>query len=476
MTPEAKHFIGGKWMDGKSDNTVTVKNPYTGEILSTIKEPSPAQIQSAIQSAKEGAKTAKKLTAAERANILTKTASLIENNKEDIAKLITAESGKPIFSSRVEAGRGAETFQFAAEEAKRISGETIPMEASAAGKNHFGYTLRVPLGIIAAITPFNFPLNLVAHKVAPAIASGNACILKPAEATPLTAVKLTQFLLEAGLPENMLQLLIGYGHTAGDALVTHEDIAMISFTGSARAGVEIKKKAGMKRVVLELGSNSAVIVDESANMDEAVPTCVTGSFVNAGQVCISVQRIYAHKNIFNAFTEKFLDATRKIQTGDPMDEKTLVGPMINEAQAKRAQEWLKQAEDNGAKTLCGGARDGSFITPAVLTNVKDNMAVMCEEVFAPVASLIPFERFEDAVKMANDSKYGLQCGVYTQNLTHANFAISELETGTVLINEVPTFRVDHMPYGGVKLSGTGREGLKYAIQEMTDLKLVCIRT
>lgn len=476
MLPEAKHFIGGKWVDGKSKNVITVINPYTKETLCALNEPSREQIQLAVSSAKEGAKTAKKLTAAERAAILSKTASLIEKNKEDIAKLITAESGKPISSSRVEAARGAETFQFAAEEARQIHGETIPMDASASGKNHFGYTLRVPLGVIAAITPFNFPLNLAAHKAAPAIAAGNACILKPAEVSPLTAVKLTQFLLEAGLPENIIQLLIGSGHTVGDALVTHDDIAMVSFTGSARAGVEIKKKAGMKRVVLELGSNSAVIIDESANLDEAVPKCVTGSFVNAGQVCISVQRIYAHKNIYSAFTEKFVDAAKKIQTGNPMDEKTIAGPMLNEAQAKRAHEWIKEAEAAGAKILCGGERDGSFIAPTVLTNVKDDMNVVCEEVFAPVVSLMPFEHFEDAMKMTNNSKYGLQCGVYTQNLAHANSAIAGLETGTVLINEVPSFRVDNMPYGGIKLSGTGREGLKYAIQEMTDLKLVCIRT
>lgn len=475
MLPEAKHFINGKWADGKGANKLAVKNPYTHEILRECHEPSAEQISKAIASAKEGARGAKNLTAAERYEILAKTSQILHAHKEDIAKLIAAETGKPVASARLEVGRSVETFQFAAEEAKRISGETVPMDASAFGKGRFGYYLRVPLGVIGAITPFNFPLNLVAHKAAPAIAAGNACILKPAEVSPLTSVRLVEIILEAGLPPNVMQLLLGYGHTVGDALVTSDDIAMLTFTGSARVGMEIKKKAGMKRVLLELGSNSATIIDESANVDEAVSRCVTGSFGNAGQVCISVQRIYTHKKIHDAFMKKFLDAAKKLNVGDPMSEKTDVGPMINEAQAHRAESWLKEAADDGANILCGGKRDGNFMTPAILTNVKEDMKVMCEEVFAPVVSVVPFETFDDAVRMANNSKYGLQAGVYTQNLKNANYAIAELEVGGIIINDVPNFRVDHMPYGGMKLSGTGREGLKFSIQEMTELKFVCIK-
>lgn len=475
MTPEAKHFIGGTWTDGESANKLAVKNPYTNEILRECNEPSREQINEAIASAKEGAHTAKLLPAVERYEILSKTSQLLHAHKEDIAKLIATEAGKPVASAGLEVGRSVETFQFAAEEAKRICGETVPMDASAFGKGRFGYYLRVPIGIIGAITPFNFPLNLVAHKVAPAIAAGNACILKPAEVSPLTAVRLMEILLEAGLPQNVMQLLLGCGHTVGDALVTSDDLAMLTFTGSARVGMEIKKKAGMKRVLLELGANSATIIDESANLSEAIGRCVTGSFANAGQVCISVQRIYTHKKIHDAFMQKFLGATKKLKSGDPMDEKTDVGPMINEAQAERAESWLKEAVDNGAKILCGGTRDGNFITPTILINVKDDMKVVCEEVFAPVVSIIPFEKFEDAVRMVNNSKYGLQAGVYTQNLQNANAAIAELEVGGIIINDVPNFRVDHMPYGGMKLSGTGREGLKFSIQEMTDIKFVCMK-
>ncbi len=475
MIPEAKHFINGKWADGKSENKLAVKNPYTHDILRGCNEPSKEQIQQAIASAQEGARAAKNLSAVERYEILAKTSQLLHAHKEDIAKLIASETGKPVASAKPEVGRSVETFQFAAEEAKRICGETVPMDASAFGKGRFGYYLRVPIGIIGAITPFNFPLNLVAHKVAPAIAAGNACILKPAEASPLTAVRLVEILLEAGLPQNVMQLLLGYGHTVGDALVTSDELAMLTFTGSARVGTEIKKRAGMKRVLLELGANSATIIDESANVDEAVARCITGSFGNAGQVCISVQRIYTHKKIHDAFMGKLLDATKKLSVGDPMDEKTDVGPMINEAQAQRAESWLKEASDGGANILCGGTRNGNFITPAILTNVKEDMKVMCEEVFAPVVSIIPFKKFEDAVRMVNNSKYGLQAGVYTQNLQNVNYAIAGLEVGGIIINDVPNFRVDHMPYGGTKLSGTGREGLKFSIQEMTELKFVCIK-
>ena len=333
--------------------------------------------------------------------------------------------------------------------------------------------MRFPVGVIGAISPFNFPLNLVAHKVAPAIAAGCSVILKPASLTPLTSIKLGEIMMEAGLPPGGLNIIFGSGGTVGDWLVTDERVSMITFTGSPPVGKRIKEKSGLKKVTLELGSNSAVIVDENADLDLAVERSVMGSFAYAGQICISVQRIYLHKNIYERFKKDFLEKTSKLKLGDPLDKATDIGPMITEEDARRTESWVNEAVRDGAKILIGGKREGAFYSPTVLENVKPEMKVVALEVFAPVVCFIPFDDFSDAVKMVDDSIYGLQAGVFTDNIENAFQAIKGIKVGGVIVNDVPTYRADNMPYGGVKESGIGREGVKFAIEEMTDIKMIC---
>jgi len=326
---------------------------------------------------------------------------------------------------------------------------------------------------VVAISPFNFPLNLVAHKVAPAIAAGNSVVLKPATSTPLTALRLGEIMMAAGLPAGALNIVIGSGSTVGEWLVSDPRPAKISFTGSPSVGKRIISQAGIKRVTLELGNNSATIVDEDADLDLAVKRCVIGSFANSGQICISVQRIYVHENIFDRFTESFVQATQRQKVGDPVQKDCDVGPMIDEGEAERAENWVQEAVAAGAKILTGGHREGVMFQPTVLTNVNAEMKVVCDEIFAPVVSLVPFSDFNQALLMVDESRYGLQAGIFTRNIDRAFAAIRKLNVGGVIINDVPTFRIDHMPYGGNKESGIGREGLKYAIEEMTNIKMVC---
>jgi acyl-CoA reductase-like NAD-dependent aldehyde dehydrogenase len=383
------------------------------------------------------------------------------------------EAGKAWKHSLLEVERSVQTFKFASEEAKDIFGHTVPLDASVGGEKRVGFFMRFPVGVVGAISPFNFPLNLVSHKVAPAIAAGCSVILKPASLTPLTSIKLGEIMMEAGLPEGGLNIIFGSGGTVGDWLVTEERIQMITFTGSPPVGRKIKEKSGLKKLTLELGSNSAVIIDQDADLDLAVERSVMGSFAYAGQICISVQRIYVHKKIYEKFKRDFLDKTSKLKLGDPLDKETDVGPMITEDEAKRTESWVNEAVKDGAKILIGGKREGSFYYPTVLENVKPEMKVVALEVFAPVVSLVPFEDFSEAVKMVDDSMYGLQAGVFTENIENAFQAIKGIKVGGIMVNDVPTYRADNMPYGGVKESGIGREGLKYAIEEMTDIKMVC---
>jgi len=336
--------------------------------------------------------------------------------------------------------------------------------------------MRVPKGIIGAITPFNFPLNLVAHKVAPAIAAGNSVVLKPATATPITSIKLGEIMLQAGLPKGVLNIVTGKGSELGDWIVTDDRIAMITFTGSLEVGRRIKAMAGLKPVTLELGSNSALIIDEGININQAIPRCIMGGFANSGQVCISLQRIYIHKNIVKDFSEKFVSEVKKLKIGNPLDNDVEFGPMIDEKEAIRAKEWIDEAVKQGAKTLIGGERNGSVLQATILTDVTSDMKVIKEEVFAPIVSIVPFDDFEEAVSLVNNSIYGLNAGVYTNSMKNAITAVKEIKAGGVIINDVPTFRVDQMPYGGVKSSGIGREGLKYAIEEMTDIKMIVFNT
>lgn len=470
MSKDYKMLINGEWVS--SDEKIEVLNPYNGTVLGTVPKATKSDLDNAIKAAEEGFKVISKMPAYQRSKILENTARLIEEQQEEIARTISLEAGKSIKYSRMEVSRSVETFKFASEEAKQIHGETVPMDASKAGEGRMGFFLRVPKGVIGAITPFNFPLNLVAHKVAPAIAAGNSVVLKPATATPITSIKLGEIMIEAGLPKGVLNIVTGRGSELGDWIVTDDRIAMITFTGSLEVGKRIKSMAGIKPVTLELGSNSAVIIDEGVNPGQAVPRCIMGGFANSGQVCISVQRIYVHQSIEKKFTEEFVASIKKLNVGNPLDSDVEFGPMIDEKEARRIEEWIDEAVKQGAKVLTGGKRNGSIVQATVLTDVTADMKVIKDETFAPVVSIIPFKNFEEAVSMVNNSIYGLNAGVYTNNLRNAIMAAKEIKVGGVIINDVPTFRVDQMPYGGVKSSGIGREGLKYAIEEMTDIKMI----
>ncbi len=470
MTKDYKMLIGGKWIDAKEKIGIT--NKYTYEVVAKVPTADKNLYEEAIKSAQEGLKIMSTMPAYQRAKILETTSDLIEKNKGEFTELIATEAGKAWKHSLAEVERSIQTFKFASEEAKDICGHTVPMDAAAGGEKRIGLVMRFPVGIIGAISPFNYPLNLVAHKVAPAIAAGNSVILKPASLTPLSSLRLGEIMMEAGLPDGGLNVIIGSGGTVGEWLIQDERLSMITFTGSPPVGRRIKEKSGLKKVTLELGSNSAAIVDQSADLGLAVPRCVFGSFSYAGQVCISVQRIYIHKRVFPEFTERFLDATGKLKVGNPLEEDTDVGPMITQEDAIRTEEWVNEAVKDGAKVLIGGKREKNFYYPTVLTNVKPDMKVMRLEVFAPVVCLVEFENFSDAVRMVDDSIYGLQAGVFTAEIEKAFEAIKKIKVGGVIINDVPTYRADQMPYGGVKESGIGREGLKYAIEEMTDMKMV----
>ncbi|GBD93950.1 succinate-semialdehyde dehydrogenase [NADP(+)] [bacterium BMS3Abin05] len=473
MNHPYKMLIDGEWVSGRE--TFEVINPFNGEVLGVVPKAGKEDVDRAVRSAKDAFETQSEMPAHRRAEILETMSGLILEHREEFAELIAKEAGKAWKYALGEADRAAETFKFAAEEARQLHGETVPMDASAGGEGRLGFFLRFPIGVIAAIPPFNFPLNLAAHKVAPAIAAGNTVVLKPSSYTPLTAAKMGELLMEAGLPKGVLNIIYGPGATAGSWLVTHPDLAMITFTGSPPVGKWIKNHSDFKKVTLELGSNSASIVDEDADLAWAVLRNVIGAFANSGQICISVQRIYVHQAVCDSFVEKFVEASKKQIVGDPLDKSCDVGPMISESEAERAESWVKEAVQQGAKILTGGTREKQMFRPTVLTDVKPAMKVMQDEVFAPVVSIVPFTEFKDAVDWVNASRYGLQAGVFTKNLAHATYAIRKINVGGVIINDYPTFRVDQMPYGGNKESGLGREGLKYAIEEMTNPRMVVIR-
>ena len=465
-----KLFIEGKWVD--TGKYIDVRNPYDNSLIAQISMADAEWTDRGIEFAYSNRSIMASLTAKERGDILNKASILIKENLDDLAITIASESGKALRFAKGEVLRSSETFQFAADEARRLSGELIPLDAAATGKNRFGYYKRYPLGVIGAITPFNFPLNLVSHKVAPAIAAGNCIVLKPASTTPLTAVKLVEILLEAGMPKEGITLLVGSGSSVGNRMVESDRLAMISFTGSPEVGLEIKRKAGMKKVTLELGNNSAVIIHKDADIASALPKCVVGGFANSGQVCISIRRIYVHSDIYDLFTSQFVEAVKNTSYGSQLDENVVVGPMIEEKEAIRVEEWINEAVNQGAKIACGGKRNGALLEPTVLLDTNETMKVVSEEIFGPVVCLMKYDTLEEAIEKANNSKYGLQAGIFTKDIKSAFDAIDKLEVGGVMVNDMPTFRVDQMPYGGVKLSGTGREGPKFAVEEMTEIKTV----
>jgi acyl-CoA reductase-like NAD-dependent aldehyde dehydrogenase len=399
---------------------------------------------------------------------------LIAERAEEIARTIAQENGKPIRSARAEVGRAVVTFRLAAMAADRINGETIPMDAVPGSEGCVGFFIRQPIGVVFAITPFNFPLNLAVHKVAPALAAGNTVVLKPSSQTPLTACLLGEILMEAGFPEGTVNVVACLGETA-EALVASPEIAMVSFTGSAAAGKLIQSKAGLKRVTLELGSNSGNVVSLNADLEQAATSCVVGGYTYAGQVCISVQRIYVQQSVMDAFLGLFLPKVTALRVGDPLDESTDVGPLISDEAAMRVAAWLDEAKAGGAVVLAGGTVSGRMMIPTVLSDVRRDMKVVCEEVFAPLVTVMPYQRFEEAVALVNDSRYGLNAGVFTQDLGEALTAVNDLEVGSVIINDSSAYRADHMPYGGVKDSGLGREGVRFAVEEMTEIKSAVFR-
>lgn len=473
MAKRYRVLIGGKWV-GDNRPEIKVTNPYDDSVVGVVPEASGEDVESAIAAAQEGFRAISSTPAYRRSEILAKMSDLILRDREEIAEIIAREAGKTWKYALAEADRSAETFRFASFEARNEHGELVPMDASPVSAGRFGFYVRTPIGVIGAITPFNFPLNLVAHKVAPAIAAGNALILKPATKTPLTSIKLAELLMEAGLPPGAFNLVVGSGKTVGNRLVEDDRLAMITFTGSPPVGVEIKARSGLKRVTLELGSNSPTIVDEDGDVDAAVSRCVVGSFANSGQVCISVQRIFVHRRRYHEFLDKFVAATKKLRVGDPMDRESDIGPMISRVELERAVAWIGEAKELGAKVEAGGGVIGNCLEPTILSGVTPQMKVVCSEVFAPIVSVLPFDSFEEALELADDSVYGLQAGVYTRDIGKAFQAVKRLDVGGIIINDIPTFRVDHMPYGGNKQSGLGREGVRYAMEEMTNIKFVCI--
>jgi acyl-CoA reductase-like NAD-dependent aldehyde dehydrogenase len=464
-------LVNGRWVTSGKKRAVV--NPYKGGAVHEVCQASGSDIEAAIDAACEAFARTKRLAAFERSEILLAIARGIESDGEQFARLITGETGKPITFSRAEVERSVFTFRTAAEEAKRIIGEMLPLDLATHSRNRFGMVQRFPLGPITAITPFNFPLNLVAHKIAPAIAAGNTILLKPSSNAPGTSLHLGKIVDGSGFPKGGLNILPCSSGEAGQ-LIDDERIKMVSFTGSPSVGWELKQRAGKKRITLELGGNAGVIVDKGSDIDRTVKRIALGAYGSAGQSCISVQRIYVHKSIFEDFKHLFVGYSMSLIPGDPEDEKTIIGPMIDEDSAIKVENWIAEAVKEGAQVLCGGKRKGALMEATVLTNTSRGMKVSCQEVFAPVVTLEPFNEFDEAIRAVNDSSFGLQAGVFTNNFSHAFKAFRELEVGGVIINDYPTYRIDHMPYGGVKDSGFGREGIRYAIEEMTEPKLMAI--
>lgn len=469
---ETRLLIAGRWIEGNSGRQA-VLNPYDSSVVAEAARADSSQVEQAVRAAE--ASGMESVSAADRHALLLGVSAEIERRSAELTRLLTLETGKPLRYSSIEVERAASTFSFAADEARRLHGETLELDAHPGGKGHFAFWHRFPLGVIAAISPFNFPLNLVAHKLAPALAAGNPVVLKPAGATPLSALALGRIIMDCGAPAGALNIVPGDGAVVGHALVRHPRIKMITFTGSLEVGRSIRDAAGMKRVTLELGANSAVIVEDEDRLEDAAARCVTGAFAFSGQVCISVQRILLKNSLAGRFLSLFVPRVEALRRGDPLDPATEIGPMISESEARRIEAWVDAAVDSGARVLTGGRRDGSYYEPTVIDNVVPGMDVLAREAFAPIVCIERYEDFGEALARVNDSVYGLQAGVYTESLDKAMQAFRRLEVGGVIINDIPTFRVDQMPYGGVKGSGTGREGPRFAVEEMTELKLCVMR-
>jgi len=457
------------------EQRIEVRNPYDGSLIGSVPRGTAADVDRAVRAARSVMSDAP-LAPFERAEILDRAAQLLRERQDDFARTIAIEAAKPIKTARVEAQRAISTFQFSAAVARTLTGEMVPLDASDAGAGKLGFVLRVPVGVVGAISPFNFPLNLVAHKIAPAIAAGCAVVLKPASQTPFSAIKLADLLLdECGLPDGWLTVVTGSGGDVGNAIVDHPDIALITFTGSPPVGWGIRERAPRKRVGLELGNNAPVVIEPSGDWRTAASKIKVAGFSHAGQSCISTQRVFVHRSIHDDFAATLVDAVRELVVGDPLDEATDVSALIAPSEAERVKSWIDGAVAGGAKVLTGGDVEGRLLEPTVLTDVTPDMKVCSEEVFGPVVALAAYDDVDDALRLANDTRYGLQAAIFTNELDVALRAIQTLDFGGVLVNEVPTWRTDQMPYGGLRDSGNTREGPAYAVREMTEERLVVIQ-
>lgn len=467
-----KMYVGTDWVD--ASELIEVINPFDGSVVDTVPKATAADVDRAIVTATRGAEVMASLTGYERSEILRRAGDLILERVDELAPVITREQGKIIGESRVEATRAAEILYLSAEEAKRLNGEVVPLDGGPGAGGKLGFTLRVPCGVVAAISPFNFPLHLVCHKAGPALAGGNAVIIKPATDTPLSALKLVDILLEAGTPPEAVQCLTGAGSDIGDVLVADPRVRKITFTGSRDVGEHICKTAGLKKVTMELGSNSPVIIMDDADMEKVSSALVQTTFANAGQVCISTQRIFADGNIYSDFVDSFGDTVSKINYGDPFDESVMMGPLVRESDAARVASWIDEAVTDGAKVITGGQRDGGFVEATLLADVDPAMKVSCDELFGPAAAASKVSSIDEALDMANDSPYGLAAAIFTQDIDRAMKFAQGMDAGNIHINWGSQWRTDLMPYGGIKESGMGKEGPHYAVREMTEEKLVVL--
>jgi acyl-CoA reductase-like NAD-dependent aldehyde dehydrogenase len=462
-------YLAGEFVE--AGRPLEVRNPATGDVVATTFQAGPAELERATAAAVEAFEATKRLASYERRDALAHVAACIERDAEELATLLTTESGKAIRDARAEVARGALTFRTAAEEALRINGEWLPLDWSSANRGRHGIVRHYPIGPVAGISPFNFPLNLAAHKVAPAIAAGCSIVLKPPSKDPLSMLRVAGYLRETNLPRGAVSIL-PMDRPTGDRMVSDDRFKLLSFTGSPSIGWKMKADAGKKKVVLELGGNAGAIVDETADLDWAVERLAYGAFAYAGQVCISVQRIYVVREIYAEFERRFVERARRVRVGDPLDPETELGPMLDEAAVERTERWVGEALADGARALVRGEADGRWFGATVLVDVPREAAICAEEAFAPVVNLFPVDSFADAVREINDSRFGLQCGVFTASLERTLSAHDELEVGGVIVNDVPTWRTDSMPYGGVKDSGLGREGLRWSIADMTEPRLL----
>jgi acyl-CoA reductase-like NAD-dependent aldehyde dehydrogenase len=465
-----KIFLAGNWVDRAKK--IEVKNPFDESVIDTVPRADTADLEKALAFAERGAKVMAKLSSYDRWKILRRAADLMAARNEELGQIISKEEGKIIAEGRGEASRAVETMMGSAEEAKRIHGETVPLDADPTGSKKLGFTLRVPCGVVAAIAPFNFPLNLVCHKVGPALAAGNTIVVKPASDTPLSALKLTEILLESGLPPEGIQCITGAGGEIGDALVADPRVRKVTFTGSREIGDRICRTAGIKKVTMELGSNSPVIVMPDADLNKVAGAIAMTGYGNAGQTCISTQRVLAAKKVYGDFLGALKPKVEALTTGNQLDEKSKVGPMVKESEAARVDDWIKEAISGGARLVAGGGRRGAIYMPAVVADVHPDMRISRDELFGPAVAVTPFDTIEEALALANDSVYGLAAGIFTENVEWAMKFAREAEAGNLHVNWGSQWRVDLMPYGGLKNSGFGKEGPRYAVEEMTELKMV----